>query len=136
MFSPDGRWIAYISNESGRYEVYVRPYPGPGEKEQISNNGGTQPMWARDGRALYYRNGKQMMEVSIEPGPNLVAGQPTLLFEGDFEMGGPDMWTNYDVSPDGESFIMIKRTTEPPRDIHVVFNWFEELKRLAPTEYE
>jgi serine/threonine-protein kinase len=133
MFSPDGRWIAHTSDESGRREVYVRPYPGSGEKVQISNEGGEQPVWARDGQELFYRNGNRMMTVPIQLGPTFSAGQPSLIFEGDYEMGGPGFWVNYDVSPDGESFLMIQRATEPPRQINVVLNWFQELERLAPT---
>jgi serine/threonine-protein kinase len=134
-FSPDGAWIAYTSDESGRPEVYVRPYPGPGEKIQISNNGGSEPVWARDGKELFYRNGNRMMVVRVELGPTFTAGQPSLVFEGAYEApAGGAIWTNYDVSPDGKAFLMIERTTEPPRDIHVVLNWFEELKRLVPTE--
>jgi Tol biopolymer transport system component len=137
MFSPDGRWIAYASNESGQYEVYVRPYPGRGEKIQISTHGGIQPVWARDGRELFYfqgagfRSGNELMAVPVELGPTFTAGQPEVVLEGEFEKG-PGFWSNYDVSPDGQSFYMVKRTTEPPREIHVVLNWFEELKRLAP----
>jgi serine/threonine-protein kinase len=137
MFAPDGRWIAYASNESGQNEVYVRPYPGPGEKIQISTHGGIQPVWSRDGRELFYfqgagfRSGNELMSVPVELGPTFTAGQPEVVLEGDFEKG-PGFWSNYDVSPDGKSFYMVKRTTEPPREIHVVLNWFEELKRLAP----
>ena len=69
MFSPDGRWLAYTSNESGRDEVYVLSYPGPGGKRQISNQGGSQPLWARDGRELFYRNGNRFMAVSVETEP-------------------------------------------------------------------
>jgi Tol biopolymer transport system component len=130
-FSPDGRWLAYSSDESGQVEVYVQPYPGPGEKVQISNNGGIHPVWARSSRELFYWNGSRMMTVPVELGTTFVAGQPSRVFEGDYEVGGPGYWVNYDVSPDGESFLMIKRTTEPPREINVVLNWFEELKRLA-----
>ena len=137
MFSPDGRWIAYASNESGQFEVYVQPYPGPGEKIQISTRGGIQPVWSRDGRELYYfqgagfRSGNELMSVPVELGPTFTAGQPQVVLEGDFEKG-PGFWSNYDVSPDGKSFYMVKRTTEPPREIHVILNWFEELQRLAP----
>jgi Tol biopolymer transport system component len=138
MFSPDGRWIAYTSNESGQSEVYVRPYPGPGEKIQISTQGGVQPVWARDGRELFYSQGEgftssgnPLMVVPVETGATFVAGQPAEVLEGTYDMG-LGFSSNYDVSPDGKSFFMIKRTTEPPREIHVVLNWFEELKRLSP----
>ncbi len=73
-----------------------------------------------------------MMAVPVELGTTFISGQPSLIFEGDYEMGG-DLWANYDVSPDGKSFLMIERTTEAPRQINVVINWFEELERRAPT---
>ena len=135
MFSPDGRWLAYSSRESGRNEVYVRPYPGPGEKVQISNNGGMDPEWALDGRELFYWNDNQLMTVPVELDPNFIAGQPSLVLEGETETSSALVGI-YDVSPNGNSFIMVQPSTEPPRDIHVVFNWFEELKRIVPTENE
>jgi Tol biopolymer transport system component len=128
MFSSDGRWLSYTSDESGRSEVYVRPYPGPGEKVQISTNGGGSPVWSRDGRELFYMDGNRMMAVPIEPGSTLVAGQPIQISEGDYE--NQACCINYDVSPDAASLVMVKR--EPSREIHVVLNWFEELKRLVP----
>jgi serine/threonine-protein kinase len=139
MFSPDGRSVAYTSNESGRDEIYVRPYPGPGGMLQISNQGGAQPVWARDGRELFYRQGSNLMAVSIEAEPTFSAGRPRLLFEGDYDVGnigGSDASSNYDVTADGERFVMVKRV-EPEsslRQLNVVLNWFEELKRLAPVE--
>ena len=74
QFSPDGRWVAYQSNETGRNEVYVVPYPGPGRKVTVSNQGGTEPRWARNGRELFYRNGDQMMAVDIQTTPAFRAG--------------------------------------------------------------
>ena len=81
-FSPDGRWLAYVSDESGRYEIYVQPYPGPGGKLQISTEGGTEPVWNRSGRELFYRNGDKMMAVDIATQPDFAAGKPRMLFEG------------------------------------------------------
>jgi len=75
-FSPDGKCMAYISDESGRFEVYVQPYPGPGGKWQISTEGGVEPVWARNGRELFYRNGDQMMAVEITTDPIFSAGRP------------------------------------------------------------
>ena len=100
MFSPDGRWPAYISNESRRTEVYVRPYLGPGGKWQISTEGGTQPVWSRDGRELFYRNGKKMMVVDISTRTAFSTGKPKMLFE--METPAPyGAYSDYDVSPDG-----------------------------------
>jgi hypothetical protein len=136
MFSPDGRWLAYMSNESGRDEVYVQPFSvtGLGGTKQISVDGGTEPVWAPDGRELFYRNGDKMMAVTIVTDPELSVGTPRLLFEKRF-LPGP-MWArrNYDVSPDGQRFLMIQREQDlVPTEIIVILNWFEELKRLVPT---
>ena len=137
-FSPDGRWLAYSSDESGRDEVYVQPYPGPGGKVPISTGGGRSPRWSAAGRELFYRNGNRMMAVAMETSPTLRAGIPRLLFEGDFvpENDGSGV-TNYDVAADGR-FLMTRPVaaepgSEAPRpQFHIVLNWFEALKRLAP----
>jgi serine/threonine protein kinase len=134
MFSPDGRWIAYVTDESGRDEVYVRPYPGPGDLIPISTDGGTEPVWSPDGKVLYYRNagGNKMMAVSFITEPDLRVGQPRLLFEGKYYPGYP--WgRNYDIAPDGKRFIMItdESQSERPTQINIVLNWAEELKQLV-----
>jgi eukaryotic-like serine/threonine-protein kinase len=136
MFSPDGRWLAYFSNESGRSEIYVQPFPGPGGKWLISNDGGAEPVWSRNGRELFYRNGEKMMAVDIESEPAFKAGTPHMLFEK------PGYFTSttradYDVSPDGKRFLMMKATKQQETQtaltqINVVMNWTEELKRLVP----
>jgi serine/threonine protein kinase len=134
-FSPDGRWLAYISDESGRYEIYVKPYPGPGGKWQISTEGGTEPTWNTNGRELFYRSGDKMMAVDIATQTDFVAGKPRVLFERRY-VPTPGTNSNYDVSPDGQRFLMLKpsETTEaPPTQINVVLNWFEELKQKVPT---
>jgi eukaryotic-like serine/threonine-protein kinase len=133
-FSPDGRWLAYISDESGRYEIYVQSYPGPGGKWQISTEGGTEPAWSGNGRELFYRNGDKMMAVDIATQPGFAAGTPRMLFEGRYERA-PFPSTNYDVSPDGQRFLMLKPNESAeaaPTQINVVLNWFEELKRRVP----
>ncbi len=131
--SPDGRWLAYDSDESGRLEVYVQPYPGPGGKWLISTEGGTQPVWNPNGRQLFYRNGDKMMAVEITMQPGFAAGKPRVLFEGQY---GPSVATfpNYDVTPDGQRFLMLKaaEAEQAPTQINVVLNWFEELRRRAP----
>ena len=140
-FSPDGRWIAYCSNESGRMEVYAQPYPGPGPKIQISTDGGSDPVWKGKGGELYYRTGEKMMVVDVTTHPVFRAGRPGLLWEKYFAYGrnsscaapGPSS-SNYDVAPDGQRFLMIQEGEQdaPATQIHVVLNWSEELKRLAP----
>ena len=132
-FSPDGRWLAYMSDESGRNEIYVQAYPGPGEKWTLSTDGGTEPVWSRDGRELFYRNGYQMMVVPIQSDPVFRPGAPQLLFEGPFETN-PGGYPNYDVTLDGSRFIMIETETTGLNEIHVVLNWYEELKRRVPTD--
>jgi eukaryotic-like serine/threonine-protein kinase len=135
-FSPDGRWLAYVSDESGRYEVYVQPYPGPGGKWQVSTEGGTEPIWNPNGRELFYRSGDKMIVVDIATQPGFVAGKPSVLFEGQY-VSTQATFPNYDVSPDGQRFLMLKPTEqseEGPTQINVVLNWFEELKRLAPAK--
>ena len=138
-FSPDGRWLAYTSNETGREQVYVKPYPGPGDREIISPDGGYAPAWSGDGRELSYRAGRKMMAVPISPDQRgLNPGRPVLLFEGDYT--GLQPIRSYDVTPNGQRFLMISRepvqnrTTEVyGRKLSIVLNWFEELERLAPT---
>ena len=134
-FSPDGRWLAYVSNESGRYEVYVQAFPGPGGKWQISTETGTEPIWNPNGRELFYRSGEKMMAVEISTQRNLTAGKPRMLFEGRYE-SAPFPVPNYDVSPDGKRFLLLKPVDQGqavPTQINVVLNWFEELNRRVPT---
>jgi len=133
-FSPDGRWLAYISDESGRYEIYVQPYPGPGGKWQISTEGGTEPVWNPNGRELFYRSGDKMMAVDIATQHGFSAGTPRMVFEGQYEKA-PFPISNYDVSPDGQRFLMLKPVDQAqaaPTQINVVLNWFEELKQKVP----
>ncbi len=130
--SPDGTLLAYAANDSGRSEVYVRPFPGPGGKYTISNQGGTGPVWSRDGRELFYAEGDRMMRVAVERSPRFTASSPELLFES------PDyVWErprNYDVLADGSGFVIVRRGAGTPatRTLRVVFDWFAELDRLAP----
>jgi serine/threonine-protein kinase len=134
-FSRDGHWLAYISNESGRYEVYVQPFPGPGGKWQISTEGGTEPLWNPNGRELFYRSGNKIMAVDVTTQPGFAAGTPRKLFEGPY-LPSPLTNPNYDVSPDGQRFLMLKPSESAeaaPTQINVVLNWFEELKRRVPT---
>ena len=127
QFSPDGKWVAYESNETGRNEIYVVPYPGPGGKSQVSIEGGTQPRWNRNGREMFFRSGDKMMAVDVETGAAFRAGSPKILFM----KASPD----YDVAPDGKRFIMLKPVAAPegaPSELHVILNWFDELRRRVP----
>jgi serine/threonine-protein kinase len=133
-FSPDGRWISYVSDESGRAEVYVQPFPGPGGKWQISNEGGTEPLWSRNGKQLYYRRPNQVWVVDAQTGSAFSASKPRLLFEQPGYATNVPI-RNWDISPDGQRFLMVKvdeRKSQPVTEMILVQNWFEELKRLVP----
>jgi eukaryotic-like serine/threonine-protein kinase len=130
-FSPDGRWLAYASDESGRYEIYVQPYPGPGGKWQISTEGGTEPVWARNGE-LFYRNGDKMMVVETNTKSNFSADKPKLLFERHYATY--NTMPAYDVTPDGQRFLLAKTGGQAPEEINVVLNWAADLKQKAPAE--
>jgi Tol biopolymer transport system component len=137
VFSPDGQWLAYVSDESALNEIYVRPFPKVEEgKWQISTGGGVEPRWAANGRELFYRNqiGDQMMAVNITTEPTFGAGTPRLLFEGSYQRS-PGGVAFYDVTPDGQRFLMLQAAEQEAggSQINVILNWFEELKRLAPT---
>ena len=128
--SPDGRWMAYVSNESGADEVYVRPFPDVASaKWQVSVSGGTMPVWARNGRELFYLNGKgEMTSLALVPGPGFSVGQPKVLFSASPFVIGNNAGV-YDVSPDGRRFVMIRPATGAGEsELVVVQNWFEELR--------
>jgi serine/threonine-protein kinase len=123
-FSPDGRLLAYVSNEPGAHEVFVGSATEPGRKQQVSTGGGTEPVWARSGRELFYRSGNTMMVASLEGGAPPRVTAMRLLFEGEFERGTADT-ANYDVTPDNQRFIMVRggSSTEDRRVVHVLTNW-------------
>jgi serine/threonine-protein kinase len=131
-FSPDGNWMAYVSDASGRWEVYVQPYPGPGGVTLVSTEGGTEPIWAPSGRELFYRDlsGRRVYAVAVETTSELRLGLPVLLFEGEFASGGR-YGRSYDVTPDGRRFLMLERPPLPPNptQLIVVDGWFSELER-------
>jgi Tol biopolymer transport system component len=135
VFSPDGKWIAYVSDESGRFEIYARPFPGPGEKWPISVEGGNEPVWPRHGKQLFYRAGDAIMAVDIETTPVFSAGKPRKLSETAYERSLA-MWSNFDASGDGQRLLMVKRENPSPAATHinVVLNWLEELKSRVPTK--
>ncbi len=132
-FSPDGRWIAYCSTESGRMEVYVVAYPGAGASYRVSTTGGIGPRWSPDGRELFYRRGANLMTVPFTSQSPYRLQQPSVLFEKSGMMDDYVWSQNYDISPDGRRFLMLKRVMPEFKQINVVLNWFEELKRLCPT---
>jgi hypothetical protein len=125
-FSPDGRWVAYDSDETGRTEVYALPFPGPGRKWRISTDGGIQPLWARDGRELFYRNGDAIMGVTIQTSPSFSPARPRLLFRRAL---GTTMRYQYDVAPNG-LFLVIEPLPPPALGpLTIVLNWHTELER-------
>jgi serine/threonine-protein kinase len=133
-FSPDGRWMAYTSNESNREEVYVRPFPGPGMKQQISGEGGSEPLWARNGKQLFYRREDQVWVVDVRTDGGLTTGKPRFLFEKP-GYGRTYPIRSWDLSLDGQRFLMTKRENRKPTPVTemiLVQNWFEDLKRLVP----
>ena len=141
--SPDGRWLAYSSDETGRLEVYVQRFPERGGRQPISVGGGVLPEWSADGNELFYGRGAPpvaMMRVTMDGDegdpPSWIVGTPERLFEWRYYLAGVGL-RHYDVSPDGQRFLMI--TTGGPADagagraeINVVLDWFEELKARVP----
>ncbi len=130
--SPDDHWIAYSSNESGRPEIYVQPFPGLGAKLLISTDGGGEPHWSPDGHELYYRKSGKMMGVALTFGSSISAGTPRVLFEGNYQVSDTGIG-GYDVGRDGR-FLMVEPTS-PPRpatQITVVLNWFDEIQSRIP----
>jgi hypothetical protein len=124
--------MAYVSNDSGRWEVYIQTYPGQGGRIQVSSEGGTEVVWARNGREIY-RNQHQLMAVPIRTAPTLKVGKPSPLFESPFVAGEPGL-PNYDVSADGSRFLMIRAGAEEakPGPLNIVINWFDELRSRIP----
>jgi serine/threonine-protein kinase len=125
--SPDGRWVAYWSDESGRPEIYVRPVSGKAGKWMISTERGSRPRWSRDGRRITFRSPKGLMVAVVTIGESFAADKPRLLIEGDFLAGG--VAPNYDVTADGRRALLVKSVTDQPGfPLVVVQNWFAELE--------
>ena len=125
FFSPDGKWLAFTSSKSGREEVVLTPYPGPGGAMQVSIHGGEDPRWNPQGGELLFEDGaEKLMSVAIATEPKLKVGRPVALFDLEGAIFR-------DVAPDGERFLVIRHTESSTR-INVVLNWFEELERLVP----
>jgi serine/threonine protein kinase/Tol biopolymer transport system component len=126
MFSPDGHWLAYASDKTGRFEVYVQPFPGPGREWPVSTDGGVYPIWAPSGRELFYATAKEMMAVDIETAPTFRMGKPRLLFETEENV--------VCMAPDGRRFLAVipVERAQDPTQIRVILNWLEELKQRVP----
>ncbi len=135
--APDGRWMAYQSNESDQVEVYVRPFPEVEDgKWQVSSNGGSHPVWSKDGRELFFLDSeKRLSVVDVRAASGFTASRPKRILDRSFFVVADSAAQTYDVSTDGKRFLMIEEDPEDaiaPTEIHLVLNWFEELKRLAP----
>jgi Tol biopolymer transport system component len=131
VFSPDGKWMAYVSDESGQEQVYLRAYPTLGGKEQVSVAGGTQPVWAASGDTLFYLRGQSILGVTIATTPSLKISKPWVAYQGDFDRGSIASVTSYDVGRGG-FLVAGPDKSRPPTRIHVIVNWFSELaERMA-----
>jgi dipeptidyl aminopeptidase/acylaminoacyl peptidase len=136
-FSPDGHWVAYVSDESGRNEVYLHPYPEAGTRVQISAAGGSQPVWSSNGRELFFRSGDELLAVNVTLAPNFSASKPVVLFSRFMPENSSGraygLMADYDVSNDGQRFVFPKYkpdSSDAPRP-RVILGWFSELKRLT-----
>jgi Tol biopolymer transport system component len=127
-FSPDGRWLAYESAESGRAEVYVRPHRGSDRRWTISTEGGSVPLWSQMGREIVYMNGTKILAVPVATTPTFKAGVPVVLFDRGKRVHG------YDVTPDGQRFVIAEDAETEPERLQIVFipDWFQELKAKVP----
>jgi eukaryotic-like serine/threonine-protein kinase len=130
--SPDGRWLAYYSAESGHPEVYVQSFGSQGSRAQVSAAGGQEPRWAPDGSALYYQQADGVMRVPIEAGSAFTHGKAQMLFNGSALQAQSDSGQTYDIDPKGARFLMVRPAIEgaPTADVHVIFNWFDELEKI------
>jgi eukaryotic-like serine/threonine-protein kinase len=135
--SPDGRWLAYVSRESGAPEVYVQPFPGSGQKTRISTSGGTEPIWLPNGREILYRHAGQFFSATIRSVSPFQIDPPRLLFATKGEYDSTSPIRSWNVSPNGQRFLLSRfaeSKDKPVTAIHVVLNWAEELKRLVPAK--
>jgi serine/threonine-protein kinase len=127
-FSPDGRWVAYVSDETGRREVYVRPFAGASGRVQVSAEGGTEPCWSPDGRRLFYRSGRRMVAAHVGPAgatPGLAVTARAVVFDGDYLAGG--RVRDYDVAPDGRHVVMLQ-PTPGAAEVVVAVDWLGEVR--------
>jgi serine/threonine-protein kinase len=135
VVSSDGRYLAYVSNESGRAEVYVQHLGSQGPRVQVSTAGGIEPVWAPNGKELFFRSGRDLLAVPIETTPQFAIGRPQALFSGDYAFGAlaatVSGLANYDVAPDGQRFVMMTGTQWLEGQLVVVLNWFADWKKLG-----
>ncbi len=131
VFSPDGEWLAYVSDASAQLEVYVRPFPAGTPETLISINGGREPRWSADGTEIFYRRGREMLAADVTTHPVFQRGETTVLFEGDFAVDSGGQNQMYDVDSDGSFYIV--RVPPGGGRLSFITNWLEELKRLVPT---
>lgn len=141
-FSRDGKWVAYASNDTGRYEVYVEAYPASGRKILVSTAGGLNPAWHPNGRELFYlsepdkEHRRSLMSTSFSAQPRPALGIPRPLFQATFPPGGAGI--GYDVFPNGDSFLVLRPLPSPPSapvtEINLVDHWFDELKAKVPVK--
>ena len=133
--SPSGDWLAYLSDRDGEVRLYVQRFPEGGRVIPVSVGRATEPLWSRDGQELFYRDGNQLWVVDVETEPDFRPGAPRLLFEAPYQTDLDGLGnTNYDISLDGERFLMVSSASGSARLV-VVLNWFEELKRLVPIDW-
>ena len=123
--SPDGRWLAYVSDESGRPEVYVQGFPDGGDRLQVSIDGGDVPRWSADSGELFYRSGNQMMRVTVGSGAPLSVSRPAMLFRAEFGPG-------YSVARDGRFLVAQRDPQAAPVRVNVILNWFDQLRARVP----
>jgi Tol biopolymer transport system component len=127
--SPDGGWVAYASDESGGYQVYVRPFPGPGELYPVSVGGGNTPVWSRDGRRIFFVSGNQLLAASVTTSPTFSVTAREALFSGDYSLTLGH--APFDVAADGKSFLMLRSVAANSEEIVVIPNWAAELRAQA-----
>ena len=134
VISPDGRWIAYVSDRTGRFEVYVSPFPGGGREVPITNNGGREPRWSPDGGELVYRGDQALISVPLSFSPDVSLGMEFALFEDRFSRRHP---REYDVAPDGR-FLFLEAVNDlsSPAELIAVDGWFAELERLFEADQD
>jgi len=125
--SPDGHWIAYVSDESGRPEVYVRPFPGPGGRWQVSLDGGQEPVWSRAGGEIFFRNADKMMAAQVRTQPGFEVLGRSQLFTGSYDQAG--RYRDYDVTRDGQTFVMFQPAQSTALSVFVTLNWFGQFRR-------
>jgi hypothetical protein len=130
--SPDGKWLAYSSDETGRYEVYVRPVSTAGGRVQISAGGGTEPVWARDGRSIFYRGNARVMQAIVSAEQSFAVQRRDTLFADDYRAEVKAV--SYDVFPDGKRLLMQKRAGRSSTEPTVVFNWPQLVRRPVGSE--